>query len=82
MEPDSRNPARGRDVDTGIYGTKEHLQDWVNAIRSREKPISVSACVGPPSGDLAYRTGQVARLEKGCRTEISEPHLRATWSAV
>ncbi len=56
MEPDSRNPARGRDVDTGIYGTKEHLQDWVNAIRSREKPISpaeegVSACVAPPSGE-------------------------------
>ena len=57
---------RGADFD--INGEKPHLQNWVDCIRSRKKPNApaeegVRACVSAHMGNLAYRTGQVVRME-------------------
>lgn len=59
------NRERGADFD--VDGEQPHLQNWVDAIRSREKPNTpaedgVRACVSAQLGNLAFRTGQVARL--------------------
>ena len=57
---------RGADFD--VNGETPHLQNWVDAVRSRQKPNTpaeegVRACVSAHLANLAFRTGQVARLE-------------------
>ena len=56
---------RGADFD--VDGGTRHLQNWIDAVRSREKPNTpaeegVRACVSAHLANLAFRTGQVARL--------------------
>lgn len=57
---------RGADFD--VDGETPHLQNWIDAVRSREKPNTpaeegVKACVSAHLANLAFRTGQVARLD-------------------
>ena len=57
----------GRGADFDVDAETPHLQNWVDAIRSREKPNTpaeegVRACVSAHLANLAFRTGQVARL--------------------
>ena len=57
---------RGADFD--VNGETPHLQNWIDAVRSRQKPNTpaeegVRACVSAHLANLAFRTGQVARLE-------------------
>ena len=59
---------RERGADFDVDGETPHLQNWIDAVRSREKPNTpaeegVRACVAAHLGNLAFRTGQVARLE-------------------
>ena len=69
LEPESWSPGQGeKGADFDVNGTQPHLQNWVDSIRSRNKPNTpaeegVRACVGAHLGNLAFRTGQVARLE-------------------
>lgn len=59
---------RERGADFDVDGETPHLQNWIDAVRSREKPNTpaeegVRACVSAHLANLAFRTGQVARLE-------------------
>lgn len=65
---------RGADFD--VDGETPHLQDWIDAVRSRNKPNTpaeegVRACVSAHLANLAFRTGQVARLENLKRGGLS-----------
>ena len=56
------NP-KGADFD--VDGGLEHLQNWVDCIRSRKKPnapaeAGVAAASGAHLGNIAFRTGRVA----------------------
>ncbi len=73
-EPDSGLSAedfspgtRERGADFDVDGETPHLQNWIDAVRSRGKPSTpaeagVRACVSAHLANLAFRTGQVARL--------------------
>ncbi len=55
-------------ADFDVDGETPHLQNWIDAVRSRKKPNTpaeegVRACVSAHLANLAFRTGQVARLE-------------------
>ncbi len=56
---------RGADFYTNPNGSLFHLQNWIDCIRSRKKPIApaeagVSAASGAHLGNLAYRRKEVA----------------------
>ena len=69
MEAEDFSPGtKERGADFDINGETPHLENWVAAVRSREKPNTpaeegVRACVSAHLANLAFRTGQVARLE-------------------
>ena len=57
---------RGADFD--VDGGTSHLQNWIDAVRSRDRPNTpaeegVRACLSAHLANLAFRTGQVARIE-------------------
>ena len=70
LEPEDFSPGTGvRGADFDVDGETPHLQNWIDAIRSRSKPntpaeAGVRACVSAHLGNLAYRTGQVARIDQ------------------
>ncbi len=60
---------RERGADFDVDGGTPHLQNWIDAVRNRSRPNTpaeegVRACVSAHLGNLAYRTGQVARLDQ------------------
>ena len=69
-EPETYFPGTGvRGADFDVDGETPHLQDWIDAIRTREKPSApaeagVLACISAHLGNLAFRTGQVVRIEQ------------------
>ena len=69
LEAEDFSPgARERGADFDVDGETPHLQSWIDAVRSREKPntpaeAGVKACVSAHLANLAFRTGQVARLD-------------------
>ena len=70
LEPEEFFPGRGeRGADFDVDGETPHLQNWIDAVRSRTPPntpaeAGVRACVSAHLANLAFRTGQVARLEQ------------------
>jgi hypothetical protein len=59
------NPKRGADFYDKPDGELLHLTNWVECIRSRQRPTApaeagVSAAAAAHLGNRAYRTGQVA----------------------
>lgn len=69
LEAEVFSPGTGeRGADFDVDGETPHLQNWIDAIRSREKPNcpaeeGVRACVSAHLANLAFRTGQVAHLD-------------------
>ena len=69
LEAEVFSPGTGeRGADFDVDGETPHLQNWIDAVRTREKPNcpaeeGVRACVGAHLANLAFRTGQVARLD-------------------
>lgn len=69
IEAELFEPGTGeRGADFDVNGERPHLQNWIDAVRSRKKPNTpaeegVRACVSAHLANLAFRTGQVARLE-------------------
>ena len=56
---------RGADFDDNVDGGFLHMKNWVDCVRSRNKPrapaeAGVSAVTGAHLGNMAYRTGKVA----------------------
>ncbi len=70
LEPEVFFPGTGeRGADFDVDGGTAHLQNWIDAVRTRSRPntpaeAGVRACVSAHLGNLAYRTGQVARLDQ------------------
>ncbi|HVR74730.1 MAG TPA: Gfo/Idh/MocA family oxidoreductase [Planctomycetota bacterium] len=57
---------RGADFDQNVDGELLHVTDWIESVRSRRKPSApaeagVLAVTGAHLGNLAYRTGKVAK---------------------
>lgn len=71
-------PGQGeRGADFDVDGGTPHLQDWIDAVRNRTRPVSpaeegVRACVSAHLANLAFRTGQVARLEQFKRGHLAD----------
>ncbi len=69
LEAEVFSPGTGeRGADFDVDGETPHLQNWIDAVRNRNKPNTpaeqgVRACVSAHLANLAFRTGQVARLE-------------------
>ena len=69
LEAEVFSPGTGeRGADFDVDGETPHLQNWIDAIRTRDKPNcpaeeGVRACVSAHLANLAFRTGQVARLD-------------------
>lgn len=60
---------RGADFNKNPDGELAHLTDWVQSIRSRKKPSApveagISAASAAHLGNIAYRTGQVAKWKR------------------
>ncbi len=56
---------RGADFDVAVEGGRMHLENWIECVRSREKPrapaeAGVAAVTGAHLGNRAYRSGKVA----------------------
>ena len=58
--------ARGADFDSNVSGGLFHMQNWIDCMKTREKPtapaeVGVLACSGAHLGHRAYRSGKLAR---------------------
>ena len=68
LEAEQYSPGtRERGADFDVDGETPHLRNWIDSVRSRDKPVNpaesgVRACVAAHMANLAFRTGQVARL--------------------
>ncbi|MCH2372588.1 MAG: Gfo/Idh/MocA family oxidoreductase [Planctomycetes bacterium] len=56
---------RGADFDRNVAGGLYHLQNWIECMKTREKPaapaeVGALACTGAHLGNYAYRSGKVA----------------------
>lgn len=69
LSPEDFSPGtRERGADFDVDGETPHLQNWIDSVRTRKKPVNpaesgVKACVAAHMANLAFRTGQVARLD-------------------